>query len=88
MIHYSLLYPLAKVYAANTGRMQMIFQDVAVIKKRPHFGKGNKIKAKLFQESQFILIRGFVLINSTGGCDAVGNDEINSLFLVVGVLVM
>jgi len=49
--------------------MQLIFQDGAVIKKRPYFGKGNKVKAKLFQESQFILIRGFVLINSTGGCD-------------------
>jgi len=49
----------------KTGQIQLIFQDSAVIKKRPHFGKGNK--AKLFQDSKFILLHGFVLIKSTGG---------------------
>jgi len=51
----------------KTDQMQLIFQEGAVIKERPHFGKGNKIKAKLFQESQFILICGFVLTALGGG---------------------
>jgi hypothetical protein len=34
--------------------------------KRPYFGKQNKVKTRLFLQSQFMLIHGFVVINSIG----------------------